>query len=146
MSSPEAFIWNQAPVVRKEAMNMVKKITDELAIADQPTLAQLQQLAEEGYRSVVNLRSSTEVGFLNDEQQHIEDLGLCYAHSPIQIKSLSLDDVLSTIQHFTGFPKPILIHCDNGIRSSIVVLIQIAVEQGIKAEDAFQKVITLGLL
>lgn len=127
-------------------MNMVRKITDEWAIAGQPTLDELQQLAEDGYRSVVNLRSPAEAGFLNDEQQQVEALGLCYANLPIQIESLSLDDVLSAIQQLSGLPKPMLVHCDSGIRSSIVVLMQIAVKQGIRTEDAFQKVANLGLI
>ena len=93
-----------------------------MSIAGQPTFDELQQLAVEGYRSVVNLRSPNEVGFLNDEQQQIEDLGLCYAHIPIQIKSLSLDDMLLAICQLTELPKPIRVHCDSGIRSSIVVL------------------------
>lgn len=127
-------------------MATIRKITNEWAIAGQPTLNELQQLLEEGYRSVVNLRSPNEIGFLEDEQQQIESLGLHYFNSPIQIKSLNLDDVLLLMQQLTGVPKPILVHCDSGIRSSIVVLMQIAIEQGIRAEDAFQKVAQLGLL
>jgi uncharacterized protein (TIGR01244 family) len=127
-------------------MVTIRAITNELAIAGQPTLDELQQLAEEGYRSVVNLRSPHEIGFLDGEQQQIEALGLCYANLPIQIKSLNLNDMLPALRQLTGLPKPMLVHCDSGIRSSIVVLMQLATEQGMKAEDAFQKVAKLGLL
>jgi uncharacterized protein (TIGR01244 family) len=127
-------------------MDTVREITNELAIAGQLTLDELQQLAEQGYRSVVNLRSPNEIGFLEDEQQRTEYLGLCYANFPIQVKTLNLDDVLLLIQQLTGLPKPMLVHCDSGIRSSIVVLIQIATEQGMRAEDALQKAAKLGLL
>lgn len=125
---------------------MTRKITNELTIAGQPTLDEIQQLAEAGYRSVVNLRSLNEIGFLEDEQQTTEHLGLCYLSLPIQIKNLNLDDVLPVFQQLTGLPKPMLVHCDSGIRSSIIVLMQIAIGQGMGAEDAFQKVATLGLL
>jgi len=127
-------------------MDTVREITNELAIAGQPTLDELQQLAEEGYRSVVNLRSPDEKGFLEEERQKIEYLGLRYVNIPIQIRSLNLDDVLPAIQQLIKLPKPMLVHCDSGIRSSIVVLMKIATEQGMKAEDAFQNVIKLGLL
>jgi uncharacterized protein (TIGR01244 family) len=130
---------------RKE-MDTVRKITNELAIAGQPTLDELQQLAAEGYRSVVNLRSPDEIGFLGGEQQKAEYLELSYANIPIQLKNLNLNDVLSVIQQLIGMPKPMLIHCDSGIRSSIIVLLQIATEQGMRAEDAFQKVANLDLL
>ncbi|XGV98249.1 MAG: sulfur transferase domain-containing protein [Leptolyngbya sp. BL-A-14] len=127
-------------------MKKVRKITNELAIAGQPTPDVLQHLAEEGYRSVVNLRSPHENGFLDDERQKAEYLGLHYANVPIQLDTLNLDNVLQVIQQLTTLPKPMLMHCDSGIRSSIVVLMQLSMEQGIKAEDAFQKVANLGLL
>lgn len=127
-------------------MDTIRKITSELAIAGQPTLDELQHVAEEGYRSVMNLRSSEEIGFLNDEKQKIEYLGLHYVNSPIQIKNLNLDHLLPVIRQLDVLPKPTLVHCDNGIRASIIVLIQVTVGQGIKAEDALQRVIKLGLL
>ncbi len=127
-------------------MDTVRKITKELAIAGQLTLDELQQLAEEGYRSVVNLRSPNESGFLDSEQQKAEHLGLCYVNLPIQTQKMNLDDVLPIIQQLTGLAKPMLVHCDNGRRASIVVLLQIAIEQGMKAEDAFQRVENLDLL
>lgn len=127
-------------------MNTFREITDELAIAGQPTFDELQQLAEAGYRSMVNLRSPDEIGFVDDEQQKTEFLGLRYVNIPIQIKTFSLDDVSQVIQQLMQLPKPILIHCDNGIRASTIVLVHLAIKQGTRAEDAFQKVANLGLL
>jgi len=127
-------------------MDKVRKITNELAIAGQPTSDKLSQLVEEGYRSVVNLRSSDEVGFWNDEQQKIEQLGLRYANCPIQASNLNPDSVFRLIQQIAELPKPMLLHCDSGIRSSVIALMQIAMKQGMKTEDAFQRVTKLGLL
>jgi uncharacterized protein (TIGR01244 family) len=127
-------------------MDMVRKITNEFAIAGQPTLDDLQQLLEDGYRSVVNLRSPFETGFLADEQHQTASLGLDYAHLPIQLTTLNLEQAIPIIQQLSQLSRPMLIHCDNGIRASIIVLIQIAIEQGMEVEDAFQKVISLGLL
>jgi uncharacterized protein (TIGR01244 family) len=128
-----------------KGMNTVRKITNELAIAGQPTLNELQQLVEE-YRSVVNLRSPEELGFWNDEQHKIEQLGLRYANCPIQVSTLNPDSIFRLIQQISELPRPMLVHCDNGIRASVVVLMQIATKQGMRTEDAFQKVTTLGLL
>jgi uncharacterized protein (TIGR01244 family) len=127
-------------------MDTIRKITNELAIAGQPSFDELQQLAEAGYRSVVNLRSSNEIGFLDGEQQKAEYLGLSYANIPIHLAILKLDDIILVIQQLIRLPKPMLVHCDNGIRSSIIVLMQISTEQGMRAEDAFQNVTELGLL
>jgi uncharacterized protein (TIGR01244 family) len=120
-------------------MDTVRQITNELAIAGQPTLDEFQQLAEAGYRSVVNLRFPSEIGFLDDEQQKVESLELCYINVSIS-KDLNLDDMLSAIQQLNQLPNPMLVHCDNGIRSSMLVLMRLSMDQGIRAEDAFQKV------
>jgi uncharacterized protein (TIGR01244 family) len=130
----------------EKRMNTVRKITNELAIAGQPTFDELQQLLEEGYRTVVNLRSPTEMGFLEHEQQQAECLGLHYINIPILLINLNLEYMLPIIQQLSQPPRPMLIHCDNGIRSSIIALIQITVDQGMGVEDAFQKVANLGLL
>ncbi len=127
-------------------MDTVRKITHELAIAGQPTLNELKQLVQEGYQTVVNLRSPSELGFLSDEQPEAECLGLCYVNIPVRLDGLNLEHVLQVIQQLIELPKPMLVHCNSGIRSSIVVLIQIAIKQGMKAEDAFQKAAALGLL
>ncbi|HIK17598.1 MAG TPA: hypothetical protein IGS53_20215 [Leptolyngbyaceae cyanobacterium M33_DOE_097] len=127
-------------------MSTVRQITNEVAIAGQVTLDDLQQLLEAGYRTIVNLRSPYEPGFLEDEQAKVERLSLTYISMPIQAANLSCDNILPVIQQLLALPKPMLIHCDNGIRASVIVLMQIAIEQGINAEAAFQKVKELGLL
>jgi len=127
-------------------MSTVRKITNEVAIAGQITLDELQQLVEAGYRTIVNLRSPYEPGFLEDEQAKVERLSLTYINIPLQATSLSCDNILPIIQQLLTLPKPMLIHCDNGIRASVIVLMQIAIEQGTNPEVAFQKVKELGLL
>jgi uncharacterized protein (TIGR01244 family) len=128
----------------RKIMDMVREITNELAIAGQLTIDDLQPLANRGYRSVVNLRSPDEPDCLEAEQQKIEALGLSYINLPIQAADLNCDAMTAVIQSISELPKPALVHCDNGIRASIVVLMKIAIEQGVNAEDAFHKVKELG--
>lgn len=127
-------------------MNTVRRITNDLAIAGQPTLDKLPQLVEEGYRSIVNLRSPEEAGFWSDEQLQMEQLGLRYVNYPVLLSHLTPESGLWLIQQISDLPKPMLVHCDTGIRSSVIALMQIAVKQGMRTEDAFQKVTKLGLL
>jgi uncharacterized protein (TIGR01244 family) len=127
-------------------MARVRKITDNLAIAGQLTLEEFQQLVEESYRSVVNLRSPDETGFLRSEQQILEQDGICYLSYPTTLGDINPDFVRSLIQQITKLPQPILVHCDSGTRSAILALLYIAMKQGMKAEQAFQKVTELGLL
>ncbi|MHC0061682.1 beta-lactamase hydrolase domain-containing protein [Nostoc sp. UIC 10890] len=127
-------------------MNIVRKINDELAIAGQITLDQLKQIADEGYKSVLNLRLPDETGLLVDEQEKTELLGLYYVNLPTKSEDINNQDTLQIYQTIIELPKPILIHCDNSIRSAAIVLLYIAIKQGITFEKALEKIISLGLI
>ncbi|MDZ8189952.1 MAG: sulfur transferase domain-containing protein [Nostoc sp. ChiSLP02] len=127
-------------------MNIVRKINAELAIAGQITLVQLQELADEGYKSVINLRLAEETGFLLDEKEKAELLQLYYINLPFKTENITYQNTLKIFQAIVELPKPTLIHCDNSIRSAIIVLLYIALKQGIQFEQALQKVIQLGLI
>ncbi len=127
-------------------MNTIRKINNELAIAGQITPDQLQQIADDGYKSVLNLRSFDEKDLLDDEQDKVEFLGLFYINLPIKSEEINHQAALQIFNVITELPKPILIHCDNSIRSAAIVLLYIATKQGITFEKAFQQTIKLGLL
>ncbi|QLE49714.1 hypothetical protein FD724_17540 [Nostoc sp. C057] len=127
-------------------MNIVRKINDQLAIAGQITLDQLKQIADEGYKSVLNLRLPDEIGLLADEQEKTQFLGLYYVNFPTKTEDINHQSMLQVYQTIAELPKPTLIHCDNSIRSAAIVLLYIAIKQGITFEKALQKVITLGLI
>ncbi|MEH1864347.1 MAG: sulfur transferase domain-containing protein [Nostoc sp.] len=127
-------------------MNIVRKINDQLAIAGQITLDQLKQVADEGYRSVLNLRLPDETGLLADEQEKTEFLGLYYVNFPTKTEDINHQSMLQIYQAIAELPKPALIHCDNSIRSAAIVLLYIAIKQGITFDKALQKVVNLGLI
>ncbi|MFN6476292.1 beta-lactamase hydrolase domain-containing protein [Nostoc sp. DedQUE07] len=127
-------------------MNIIREINRELAIAGQITLAQLQQVADEGYKCVVNLRLADETGWLANERKKTELLGLYYVNFPTECEDINHQSTLQMYQTITELPKPILIHCDNSIRSAAIVFLYIALKQGIDFEKALQKVISLGLI
>ncbi|MGH7998447.1 MAG: phosphatase, partial [Brasilonema sp.] len=56
-------------------MTNAKKVSEEFYAAGQPTPEDLQQAAQEGFKSVVNLRSPDEKDFFLDEQQQAEAAG-----------------------------------------------------------------------
>ncbi|MBE8988892.1 beta-lactamase hydrolase domain-containing protein [Nostoc sp. LEGE 12450] len=127
-------------------MNIVRKINDQLAIAGQVTPDQLKQIADEGYKSVLNLRLPDETGLLADEHEKTEFLGLYYVNFPTKTEDINHQSMLQIYQAIVELPKPTLIHCDNSIRSAAIVLLYIAIKQGITFEKALQKVISLGLI
>lgn len=127
-------------------MNIVRKINDELAICGQITPEQLQQIADDGYKSVLNLRFPHENGWWDIEQDKTEFLGLCYFNMPTKLEDINHQFALQLFKIISELPKPILVHCDNSIRSAAIVLLSIANKQGITFEKALQKTINLGLI
>ncbi|MGL5192116.1 MAG: beta-lactamase hydrolase domain-containing protein [Chroococcales cyanobacterium] len=118
-------------------MKNVNKIHDDLAVAmNQLTAEQVQQASQEGFKSILNLRSPQEEGFSREEQQQAESAGLHYVNIPV--KPDAMDDQLAdrVLQEIDQLPKPALIHCKSGMRSGALTLMYIATHEGMSAEQA----------
>ena len=126
-------------------MNTIRKINDDLAIAGQITPEQLQQIAQEGFKSVLNLRSSDEKGFLSNEQQQVERLGLYYINVPVKVEAINDEVAAQLLKTIDELSKPALVHCNNSMRSAAMVLMHIATQQGVSLSQAFKQAEQLGL-
>jgi uncharacterized protein (TIGR01244 family) len=127
-------------------MSTIRKINDELAVAGQITLDQVFHLVDEGYRTVLNLRSPREDGFIESEQQKVEWLGLHYLNTPMNLKEVNSGDIQIILQQISEIPKPLLLHCDDGVRAAAIALMHVATKQGTALEQALQRTIQLGLI
>ncbi|MCC5634665.1 tyrosine-protein phosphatase [Nostoc sp. CHAB 5844] len=126
-------------------MSNSKKISENLSIAGQITPEELQQLAQEGFKSVLNLRSPDEAGFLNDEQQQAQKAGLEYANVPLKPSQANQELTELAIEKIENLPKPILIHCAAGARAGGIALIASAISEGLSYEQITQKASELGI-
>jgi uncharacterized protein (TIGR01244 family) len=126
-------------------MNTIRKINDDLAIAEQITPEQLQQILQGGFKSVLNLRSPDEEGFLINEQQQAETLGLYYINIPIKVEAINDEVAAQVLKQIDEVPKPALVHCNNAMRSAAIALMHIATQQGVSLSQAFNQAEQLGL-
>ena len=120
-------------------MENVKKINDELTIAGQVTPEQLQQAAQEGYKSVLNLRSPHEKGFLPEEPQLAASAGLEYINIPLKVDEINDELTTEILQQIDELPKPALIHCGSAMRAGAMAFMNLATRQGMTPEQAFEK-------
>jgi uncharacterized protein (TIGR01244 family) len=126
-------------------MENVKQINDQLAIAGQITPEQLQQAAQEGFKSVFNLRSPAEQGYWSEERQQAEALGLHYANIPVpKAEELTEEITTQVLQQIDELPKPALIHCGVSLRAGAMTMMYLATRQGLTSEQAFQKAGEIG--
>ncbi|MEH2176525.1 beta-lactamase hydrolase domain-containing protein [Nostoc sp.] len=126
-------------------MSNTKKVSDDLSAAGQLTSEELKQAAQEGFKSVLNLRSPNEAGFLSDEQQQAQAAGLQYANVPLKPSEANQEQTELAIQEIDNLPKPILIHCAAGARAGGIALIANAISESLTYEEISQKAQELGL-
>lgn len=116
------------------------QIDDKLSVGiDQPTLGELSELAEDGFRTVIDLRLPGEPGLLM--QPEAEDFaaqaeGLEYVHLPVAGDHLSDDLVRRFRQEVQRRPGPILVHCGSGERSAALAMRYIRADHAIGDDDA----------
>ncbi|MCG3181646.1 MAG: hypothetical protein BIFFINMI_04044 [Phycisphaerae bacterium] len=110
------------------------KLSDRLAFADQPTEAQLRQLKDEGFATIVNLRGQGEANqplSPADEGRLAESLGLAYLHIPVTPQTLGVElgeRFLAACREAAG---PVLVHCAAGIRAGLFAMIPHALDAGL---------------
>lgn len=118
---------------------MVTRINDDFSVAGQVTPAELEQAAQSGFKSVLNLRSPSEDGFLKEEPKITESLGLSYANTPLTPATADETQLATIVTELDKLPKPTLVHCAGGLRASAVALLSIAQQEGLTAEQAIAK-------
>lgn len=126
-------------------MSEAKKISDEFSAGGQPTPEDLKQLADEGFKAIVNLRSPDEAGALVDEQQQAEAAGLQYVNVPLQPTVADADLTAKVVAEVEQLPTPIFFHCGAGARASAAALIAFATQQNLSRAEVLAKAAELGI-
>jgi uncharacterized protein (TIGR01244 family) len=115
-----------------------------LATSGQPSADVLRGLAEQGFKTVINLRTDAEAGTA-EEAEIIQSVGLRYVHVPVMPATLSLEDV-ATVADILDDPAagPVLLHCASANRvGAIWTLIQ--AQEGRPAVEAIAEGREIGL-
>lgn len=97
-----------------------------IAFAPQLNAALMKEVAELGFRSVINNRPDFEAGPDQPTNQSVEAaakaLGLAYAFVPIPSASHTQEDAQKMKAALEALPKPILAFCRSGTRSKRLYL------------------------
>lgn len=123
----------------------IKQISDDFSAAGQPTVADLEQAVQIGFKSILNLRAADEANILPDEQQAAEALGLAYAQVALQPTVSNPELVETALDYLEALPAPVLIHCGAGGRADAIALIATAKAQGWTLEQLTQKAQEIGI-
>lgn len=120
------------------------QINENLTTTGQVIPKQLEQARQEGFKSILNLRSPDELGFSHDEQGVAEALGLHYANVPLKLEALNEELITKILTALEQIPKPAVVHCAAGMRSTGIALLSIAIKEGLTPEQILSKARNVG--
>lgn len=123
------------------------KINDQVTVGPQPSEDEINQLNQQGFKTVVNFRTDGE-----DEQplssdaegEKVKSTGLKYLHIPVSMKSMGPELVDQFREKYPDLPKPVFAHCKSGKRAGAMVMMHMAVQQGMTGEQTLQKAEEMG--
>lgn len=96
-----------------------KQVSDLLACAGQPREGQLQSIADNGYKVVINLGLADGKYALADEAASVAKLGLAYHHLPIIFDDPQLSELVDFIKLMNEHShQKTLVHCAANYRAS----------------------------
>ncbi len=112
--------------------------------AGQPTGEQLQLLAEEGYKTVIDLRPAEEPhGF--DEPEAARQNGLAYVNVPVSLPTLDQATIDKFLEVMKKAEHPVLLHCGTSNRVGALYYAWLVLEKGAPAKEALEKAKAAGL-
>jgi len=128
-------------------MEKVMKISDQVTVGAQPSEDQLQQLGKQGFKSVVNFRTEGEEDqplTPKAEGEAVTAAGMTYLHVPVSMKAMGPELVDQFREKYAALPKPVFAHCKSGKRAGAMVMMHMAVEQGITGEQTLRQAEKMG--
>jgi protein tyrosine phosphatase (PTP) superfamily phosphohydrolase (DUF442 family) len=119
------------------------ELSSHIGTGGQPDPTGLQQLAEKGYQSIINIRTSGEEFDLVGEEKQALQLGLRYYVVPFggqEGQALAFNTLLSALKG-----EKVFIHCGSGNRVGALLMVYFALEEGMPVDKAEQEARKAGL-
>ncbi|QCG99116.1 phosphatase (plasmid) [Azospirillum sp. TSA2s] len=112
-----------------------------------PTAGRVEELAREGYRSVVNLRAPGEQGEIlspSEEGEIARRHGLEYVSIPVSPQDMNEAMAERFEREVSRLPGPVAIHCASGKRAGLFTFLHVARTEGLSGEEAVAKAEAMG--
>ncbi len=107
------------------------------AFAGQPDAVSLQRLAQEGVKTVVNIRRPSELEGLGfDEPSVVGKTGMAYLNIPVTPATLSTDDVDQLAEILARAEGPVMLHCGSSNRAGGLWATYLVRHRGVDLEAA----------
>lgn len=101
----------------------IAQLTKNYSVAPQLTETDFVNIAEAGFKTIVNFRPDGEKpDYLNanEAEKLAKENGLAYFHIPVAINGLNADHIKAFRDVLGNAKEPVLAHCGTGKRASVV--------------------------
>lgn len=112
-----------------------------------PTAGRVEELAREGFRSVVNLRApgeQNEVLSPSEEGEVARRHGLEYVSIPVTPQDMNEATADRFEREVSRLPGPVAIHCASGKRAGLFTFLHLARAEGLSGGEATAKAEAMG--
>ncbi|MEM7429556.1 MAG: TIGR01244 family sulfur transferase [Pseudomonadota bacterium] len=113
-----------------------RQLIETLYIGPQVTESDIAQAAEDGIRTIINVRPDGEKAdamTATEARAIAEARGLAYHHLPVSPTSITDEDVADFMQLLDGAEGPVLSHCGSGLRATVLWALGNVRELGVEA-------------
>lgn len=95
----------------KNVLNMIE-INENICTSGQPSISELNEIANEGYEVVINLALCDASNALSNEDKIVTDLGMTYVHLPVDFEKPKKEDLDLFVNILYGLnSKKVWVHC-----------------------------------
>ena len=101
--------------------NNTQMLTNKVSVAGQMNAAKFSQLMRQGFKSVIVNRPNQEMGNavkVSELRNIAEKSQISVIYQPVNSGKISQTDILEFAKYYNELPKPILMICRSGARSS----------------------------
>ena len=121
---------------------MLLKVNEVLAFGDQESPEQLKALAQQGYKTIIDLCTPKESKQIPAERAR--EAGLALQQVPVAVDALNGDLVRHFIKVLEQSTAPVYTRCASGKRAGLMALLALATQQHWSEQEFFKQVEAAG--
>ena len=134
----------EKPVAEQPPLPRYLELTSLVGTGAQPTEAGIRLLAEKGYKSIINFRTSEEMAKFPYEEKLAAELGMKYFSVPVFGREPKESQAMAFLKLMDALKdEKVFVHCAAANRVGAFMMIQRALQDGVdvkKAEEEGEKV------
>ena len=122
---------------------MFQNVTESLAIGNVISPEELSEIAQKGYRTIIDLCTRADENQMNPEE--VRKLGFEYISVPVDRQNLTPETLPEFMQAVDGATQPIYTRCMSGLRAGVMLLLTLASRENWTEQQYLERRQALGL-